>query len=312
VKYVLRTIAIGAALSAALTSQAFAQSPPAKAAAPKAAPSKSGSPKSAPKGAMTGVPRLANGKPDFSGVWQVLNTANWDIEAHGAKPASCLRPGVKDVQGVVVYVPCRNVLALGAIGSVPAGLGIVDGDTIPYTPAALKVRDDNRAHALERDPEVKCYLPGVPRANYMPYPFQIYQTANTMLISYEYDGADRQVKFTDPGPAALDSWMGQSVAKWDGDTLVLTVTGQNDRTWLDRSGNHHSADMKVVERYTYANPGVVLYEAEITDPQTFTRPWKISMNLYKRTGKDGTLLQFRCVEFVEELIYGQLRKDPLK
>jgi hypothetical protein len=235
VKYVLRTIAIGAALSAALISQAFAQSPaPGKPGPAKAAAPKSGSPKSAPKGAMTGVPRLANGKPDFSGVWQVLNTANWDIEAHGAKPASCLRPGVKDVQGVVVYGPCRNVLALGAIGSVPAGLGIVDGDTIPYTPAALKVRDDNRAHALERDPEVKCYLPGVPRANYMPYPFQIYQTANTMLISYEYDGADRQVKFTDPGPAALDSWMGQSVAKWDGDTLVLTVTGQNDRTWLDR------------------------------------------------------------------------------
>ena len=275
-KYVLRSIAIGAALSAALTSQAFAQSPAPGKPAPKAAPAKSAS-----KGVVAGVPRLANGKPDFSGVWQVLNTANWDIEPHGAKPALCVRPGVKDVQGVVVYVPCPNVLALGAIGAVPAGLGIVDGDTIPYKPEALKTRDDNRAHALDRDPEVKCYLPGVPRANYMPFPFQIYQTVNTMLMSYEYDGADRQVKFVDPGPAPLDSWMGQSVAKWDGDTLVITVTGQNDRTWLDRSGNFHSADMKVVEHYTYTSPGVVLYEAEITDPQTFTRPWKISMNLYK-------------------------------
>ena len=304
--YVLRTMAIGAALSAALTSQAFAQSPAPGKPAPKAAPAKGGSK------AVAGLPRLANGKPDFSGVWQALNAANWDIEPHGAKPASCVRPGVKDVQGVVVYVPCRDVVDLGAIGAVPAGLGVVEGDSIPYTAAALKVRDDNRAHALGRDPEVKCYLPGVPRANYMPYPFQIYQSVNSMLISYEYDGADRQVKFTDPGPAALDSWMGQSVAKWEGDTLVITVTGQNDRTWFDRSGNHHSADMKVVERYTYTSPGVVLYEAEITDPATFTRPWKISMNLYKRTGRDATLLQFKCVEFVEELIYGQLRKDPLK
>lgn len=295
---VLRTIAIAALLSAAWTSTAAAQ--------PKAPR------KPAHSSAVAGIPRLANGKPDFSGVWQAMNTANWDIEPHGAKPALCVRPGVKDVQGVVVYVPCKDVLALGAIGSVPAGLGVVEGDVIPYTAAALKVRDDNRANALARDPEVKCYLPGVPRANYMPYPFQIYQSVNSMLISYEYDGADRQVKFQDPGPPAIDSWMGQSVAKWEGDTLVVTVTGQSERTWFDRSGNHHSADMKVVERYSWAGPGVVLYEAEITDPQTFTRPWKMSMNLYKKTGKDANLLQFRCVEFVEELIYGQLRKEPLK
>jgi hypothetical protein len=189
------------------------------------------------------IPRV-NGHPNFSGVWQVLNTANWDIEPHLARAALELRPGP------VVPVPAKAIVALGAVGSVPAGMGVVVGGHVPYTAGALAKKQENQAHYLERDPEVKCDLPGVPRANYMPFPLQIVQSGKAVLFSYEYDGAVRDILFDDPGPAPIDSWMGQSVGKWDGDTLSVTVTGQNDSTWFDRAGNFHSADMKVVEHWT--------------------------------------------------------------
>jgi hypothetical protein len=251
------------------------------------------------------IPRV-NGHPNFSGVWQVLNSANWDIEPHLARAALELRPGP------VVPVPAKAIVALGAVGSVPAGMGVVVGGHIPYTPEALAKKQDNQAHYLQRDPEVKCDLPGIPRANYMPFPFQIVQSGKSMLFSYEYDGAVRDILFDDPGPAPIDSWMGQSVGVWDGDTLVVTVTGQNDSTWFDRAGNFHSADIKVVERWTLMSADAIHYEAEITDPATFTRPWKMSMTMYRRLGDDARLQQFKCVEFVEELMYGDLRKEPLK
>jgi hypothetical protein len=252
------------------------------------------------------APRGAGGHPDMNGVWEVMNTANWDIEPHAARAALAFRPGPFGP------VPAKEVVALGAVGSVPAGLGIVENGPIPYTPEALAVKKDNQLHWLERDPEIKCYLPGVPRATYMPFPFQIFQSDEAIVFAYEYAGAVRNILFKDPGPAPIDSWMGQSVGHWEGDTLVVAVTGQNDSTWFDRAGNHHSADMKVVERYTPIAPGVMRYEAEITDPATFTRPWKISLNLYRRVGQDAQLQQFKCVEFVEELMYGKLRKEPLK
>jgi hypothetical protein len=243
--------------------------------------------------------------PDLNGVWQVMNTAGWNIEPHAASAALQMRPGPYGP------VPAKEVLALGAVGAVPAGLGVVQGGEIPYTAEGRKTRDDNKANWISRDPEIKCYLPGVPRANYMTHPFQIFQSEKQMLFAYEYAGAVRNILFTDPGPAPVDSWMGQSVAHWEGDTLVVVVTGQNDSTWFDRAGNFHTADMKVVERYTPTGPNVVRYEAEITDPATFTRPWKVSMNLYRHVGEDARLGQFKCVEFVEELMYGKLRKNPL-
>jgi hypothetical protein len=243
--------------------------------------------------------------PDLNGVWQAMNTANWDIEPHAARAALAFRPGPFGP------VPAKDVVAMGAVGSVPAGLGVVEGGTIPYTPQALAVKKENQAHWLERDPEIKCYLPGVPRATYMPYPMQIFQSDEALVFAYEYAGAVRNILFKNPGPAPVDSWMGQSVGHWEGNTLVVEVTGQNDSTWFDRSGNHHSADMKVVERYTLINPAVMRYEAEITDPATFTRTWKIKLNLYRRVGEDAQLQQFKCVEFVEELMYGRLRKEPL-
>ena len=265
--------------------------------------------KAAPK-AKAGAYRAPRGPdgvhPDLNGVWQAMNNANWDIEPHAARAALQMRPGP------VIPVPAKAVVALGAVGSVPAGVGIVEGGSIPYTAEALKQRNENRADYLARDPEVKCYMAGLPRANYMDKPFRILQSEKSMLFTYEYAGMVRNILFKDPGPPPADSWMGQSVAKWDGDTLVITVTGQSDATWFDRAGNFHSADMVVVERWTPTSAGTMRYEATITDPNTFTRPWKISMNLYKRIGDDARVQQFKCIEFVEELLYGALRKEPLK
>jgi hypothetical protein len=251
------------------------------------------------------APRADGGKPDLNGIWQALNEANYDIEAHVARPAMAVRPGPYGP------VPAAAVLAFGAAGAVPPGLGVVEGGEIPYKPEALAKKQENQAHWLEADPEIKCYLPGVPRANYMPYPFQILQSASAFVMVYEYAGAVRNVFLKDPGPPPVDSWMGQSVGHWDKDTFVVDVKGISDQTWFDRAGNFHSDALHVVERYTRTSPDVISYEATIEDPNVFTRPWKMSMPLYRRQEKNAMLLDFKCPEFVEELIYGQWRKKPL-
>jgi hypothetical protein len=251
------------------------------------------------------IPRLG-GKPDMNGIWQALNTANWDIQAHSAGPALAMRPGP------VVPVPAAEVIAFGAVGAIPGGLGVVDGDEIPYTPEALKKKQENQQHWLARDPEIKCYLPGVPRATYMPFPFQIVQSDTAFFINYEFAGAVRNVFLKDPGPPEVDSWMGQSVGHWEGDTFVVQAAGFNDQSWFDRAGNHHSAALKVTERYTMTDADHIQYVATIEDPETFTRPWTMSMPLYRRVEKNAQLGQFKCVEFVTELMYGQLRKEPIK
>jgi hypothetical protein len=251
------------------------------------------------------APRTADGKPDLNGIWQALNEANYDLEMHMAKPAMALRAGPYGP------VPAAPVLAFGAVGSVPPGMGVVEGGAIPYKPEMLAKKKENQDKWLERDPEVKCYLPGVPRANYMPQPFQLLQSPSAIFFAYQYAGAVRNVYLKNPGPAPVDSWMGQSVARWEGDTLVIDVTGFNDSTWFDRAGNFHSDQLHVVERYTRTAPDALTYEATIEDPNTFTRPWKISMPLYRRLEKNAQLMDFKCVEFVEELMYGQWRKKPL-
>lgn len=235
-------------------------------------------------------PRLADGHPNLNGIWQAMNSANWDLEGHAAQAG--------------------QLVPLGAIGAEPPGIGVVEGGVIPYLPAAEQTKKQNYANRLKLDPEVKCFLPGVPRANYMPYPFQIVQSNNVILISYEYDGAVRTIYMTNPGEAPVDSWMGWSAGHWDGDTLVVDVTGMNDQTWFDRAGDFHSDMLHVVERYTPVSPTILNYEATIEDPKTFSRPWKISMPLYKHVEKNAQLLEFKCVPFVEELMYGNLRKKP--
>jgi len=251
------------------------------------------------------APRASDGHADLNGVWQALNEANYDIEAHNARPALALRAGPYGP------VPAAPVLALGAAGSVPPGLGVVEGGELPYRPDALAQKRTNQENWLTSDPEIKCYLPGVPRATYMPYPFQILQSQRAIAIAYEYAGAVRDLYLKDPGPAPVDSWMGQSVAHWDKDTLVVDVTNLSDATWFDRAGNFHSDALHVTERYTRTSPDLIAYEATIEDAKTFTRPWRMSMALYRRQEKNAQLLDFKCAEFVEELLYGQWRKQPL-
>jgi len=250
------------------------------------------------------APRTPDGHPDLNGIWQALNEANYDIEAHMARPAMALRAGPYGP------VPAAPVLALGAVGSVPPGMGIVDGE-IPYKPETAAKKKENQEHWLERDPEIKCYLPGIPRATYMPYPFQIFQSPSAMFMAYEYAGAVRNIYLKDPGPPPIDSWMGQSVGRWEGDAFVVVTNGFNDSTWFDRSGNFHSDKMKVTERFTRTAADIISYDATLEDPVVFTKAWKMSMPLYRRAEKNAQLLDFKCVEFVEELLYGAYRKKPL-
>jgi hypothetical protein len=250
-------------------------------------------------------PRTAQGKPDFTGVWQVLNTANHNLEAHTGRAAQVMR------EGPVVPVPAKELVALGAVGALPPSLGVVQGGEIPYKPGALARRDENAANWITADPEVRCYLPGIPRATYMPHPFKIAHNDSALLFSYAYAGAVRNVALSDPGPAPIDSWMGQSWARFEGDTLVIETTGMNDSTWLDRAGNYHSDKLKVTERFVRTSDHTIDYSATLEDPEVFTRPWTIRMPLYRRVGADANMLQFNCVEYVEELMYGHLRKQPL-
>ena len=261
---------------------------------------------SATAGQAQQIPRTATGRPDFNGIWQALGNAHWDIEPHVARAALAMQPGP------VVPVPANGVVALGAVGSVPSGWGVVVGGEIPYTAAALAQRNENRENWLDRDPEIKCYLPGVPRAMYMPFPFQIFQSDTQFFMAFEYAGAVRHVYLEDPGPPQVDSWMGQSVGHWEGDTWVVVSNGFNDQTWFDRAGNHHTYQMVVTERFTLTTPNHIMYEATIEDPATFTRPWQIRLPLYRHIDENARLGQFKCVEFVEELMYGHLRRTPIR
>lgn len=234
------------------------------------------------------LPRLGD-RPNLNGVWQAIGTAYWDLEAHSAA-------GLKDFW------------QLGAIAAVPAGQSVVEGGTIPYLPGALAKREENRAGWPKSDPEAKCYMPGIPRATYMPYPFQIVQGDGDIVFAYEFASANRIVRMSNHEEAPVDSWMGWSNGRWEGDTLVIEVTGNNDQTWFDRAGNHHSAALKVTERYTLKGANHLQYEATMEDAETFERPWTISMPLYRRLDDNVQLLEFKCVEFSEELLYGDLVK----
>jgi hypothetical protein len=259
----------------------------------------------APAASSTAIPRIA-GKPDFSGIWQANNTANWDLQTHQARPMVA-QPGF--VQNSVVLA--APVLALGSIGWVPGGLGVVDGNDIPYQPWAAARKKENLEHWLDRDPEIKCFQPGIPRAMYMPYPFQIIQSNSKIMMVHEFANAQRTIHLNKMDAYPNVAFMGYSVGKWEGDTLVVDVTDFTDATWFDRSGNFHSDALHVVERFTPQGRDVIRYEATIEDPQVFTRPWKISMPLYRRLEPNAQLNDFRCVEMVEETMYGHLRKEQL-
>lgn len=239
--------------------------------------------------AADNIPRTADGRPDLNGIWQALSAANWDLEPHAAR------------QGATEE--------LGAIAATPPGPGVVEGGEIPYLPAALAQRDQNFANRRTEDPEAKCFNPGIPRANYMAQPFQVFQTDSEIFVAYQYRLSSRTIFMDEVVDIPVDSWMGWSNGRWEGDTLVVEVTNQNGQTWLDRAGNYGSADMTVTERFTPIGPNHMQYEATIEDPSVFARPWSIAMPLYRRLESNAEILEFKCVEFAEELMYGHLSKD---
>jgi hypothetical protein len=251
-------------------------------------------------------PERIEGKPNLNGVWQAMNTANWNLEPHSAGPN-----------------PVADRL-VGAIGAIPAGLGVVEGGAIPYKPEALERLAAHRANLINHDPEAACYLPGIPRATYMPYPFQIVQGGNDdMLMVYEYANANRVIEMREVAIPPIDTWMGTSYGRWDGDTLVVVTLSQgpgevklpggvmepNGVTWLDRAGNYLSPTATVTERFTKMGDNHIQYSATIEDPELYTRPWTISMPLYRRMEPNAQLLEFRCVPFSEMLLYGDLLEE---
>lgn len=243
------------------------------------------------------VSSALNERPNLNGIWQALSSAYWNIEAHAAS---------------VSPVPDS-----GAFGAASAGVGILldaNGEPaparkLPYLETAAAQAAKNFAARAELDPARKCYMPGVPRATYMPYPLQLVQTEDHVFIAYEFAGASRTIYMDRPEfVAPVDSWMGHSIGRWEGDTLVVDVSAQVADTWLDRAGNHHSDEMQVTERYRLLGPNHLQYTATITDRKTFSEPWTLSLPLYRRIEPNAQLLEFRCIEFVEELMYGELAK----
>lgn len=217
------------------------------------------------------VPRTTDGHPDLSGVWQVMNTANWNILPHAASADG------------------------------PGGLGVVVGDELPYLPAALAKRDENYRNRLTLDADDTCFLPGVPRIMYEPYPFEIFQRSAAVTMAFEYGHVTRNIYMNTPHPEGPLEWrMGDSRGRWDGDTLAVDVVHFSDDTWFDRAGNHHSEALHVVERYTLMGADHLQYEATIEDPKVFSRPWKMSMMLYRHKEPNFRLLEYECYTFPDE------------
>jgi hypothetical protein len=236
-------------------------------------------------------PARVNGKPNFNGIWQAVNTAHWNLEAHSAE-------GLKGFD------------QLGAIAAIPAGQSVVRGGTIPYKPEALAKRDANRAKWPAEDPEAKCYMLGVPRVTYHNMPFQVFQAEGDLLMVYPFAAAHRVIYMTDRSELPVDSWMGKSDGAWDGDVLVVTTKWQNGQSWLDRAGNHASNQLTVTERFRLLSANHLWYEATLEDPQSFTRPWTIEMPLYRMIEPQAQLLEHKCVPFADGLLYQDLIRKP--
>jgi hypothetical protein len=200
-----------------------------------------------------------------------VNTAAWDLQGHSAQ---------KDI---------------------PAGLSVVEGNVIPYQPWAAEKKKENFSNRATADPEARCLLPGVPRIMYMPFPFQIFQTPTYLAFVHEYVHAVRHiyVNGTAHPRGPIDWWMGDSRGRWEGDTLVVDVVHFTDQTWFDRAGNFHSEALHLIERYTLIGPDHINYEVTVEDPKVFTRPWTMTMILYRRKEANAQLLEYECYAFDE-------------
>jgi hypothetical protein len=281
----MRNHFIGAMLTAALMSAAWGQAPPPAKQAAKQSPAKQA------KGPATAQrPATIGGHPNFNGIWQALNTAYWNLEAHSAQ-------GLDDFWG------------LGAIAAIPAGKSVIKGDgKIPYLPKALEQRDKNRAQWPASDPEARCFMLGVPRVTYHDMPFQIFQGGGNadLLMVYPFDATNRIIHMTDHSEPPVDTWMGKSDGTWQGNVLVVTTTGQNEKSMLDRAGNFHSNQLKVTERFTLIDASHIRYEATLEDPKTFSKPWTIEMPLYRLIDDNAQILEHKCVPFADKLLYSDL------
>jgi hypothetical protein len=240
-------------------------------------------------------PERIGSHPNINGIWQAVNTANWNLEGQAAAAID-------------------EFWKLGALYAVPAGQSVVQGGKIPYLPRALERRERNRANGPSDDTEARCYRTGIPRQTYLPYPFEIVQGDSDILFVYEYATSNRSVRMGEnrisPDDVLVDQWLGWSNGHWDGDTLVVDVFG-NMPVWLDRSGNFHNGGT-VTERYTLMDDNHLWYEATITDASTYSRPWTIAMPLYRRVEPNAAVFEYKCVEFAEPLLYGELLNEPLK
>ena len=237
------------------------------------------------------APATIGGHPNINGVWQTMSGADFGLEPHSAETA----PGEKSER------------ELGALAAIPANLGVVEGGQIPYLPEARKVRDANAKLGPMKDPEANCYLPGIPRATYaLGMPFQIIQGGGDILMAYEYDSANRVIAMGPVGIPPIDTWMGTSYGQWEGNTLVVTTLAQNGETWLDRTGNYLTNGATVTERFTLKDKDHMDYEVTIQDPMVYSKPWKMSMTLYRRVEPNAQILEFKCVPFAEMHLYGDL------
>ena len=216
------------------------------------------------------IPRMPDGRPDLQGIWQVQNRASYDLQDHVAR-----------------YL-------------MPAGRSVVEGGEIPYQPWAAEKKRENFTNRATADPLASCYMPGVPRIMYMEWPFQIVQTRDHLAMIFEWTQIYRLI-YTNGSPHddRAQPWMGDSRGRWEGDSLVVDVARHNDKTWFDMAGNFHTDALHLVERYTMLNPDTIQYEATIEDPRVFTRPWKISMPLYRQRGVDR-ILEYHCQAEKEE------------
>ena len=235
------------------------------------------------------LPRTPDNHPDLNGIWQAITPAYWNIEPHPASAAA--------------------LDAAGALGATRGGVGIVVGGEIPYQDWARKKQQQNFTTRQTQDPALFCKMPGVPRANYMPYPLQIVQSGEHLFIAYEFAQGSRTIYLNKADfEAPVDTWMGHSLGRWEDDTLYVDVSAQVPDTWLDRAGNFHSAKLQVEEQYRLLSPYHIEYTATLTDPDVYTKPWQLRTILYKNITPNAQLLDFRCIEFVEELMYGHLSK----
>jgi hypothetical protein len=228
------------------------------------------SPVFAASGADAGVgkiPRLASGRPDFSGIWQTTSAADQGLEPHEARKGA------------------------------PPSAGIVEGDVIPYTPEALEKKKKNYEARATADPRLKCWTLGTPRGIYYPEPFQVFQRAQDLTLVFEFGDSVRTIHTNGtlhPVETDHEFWLGDSRGHWEGDTLVVDVRDFNDQTWLSRAGDFHDEALHVVERWKLIDANTIDYKATIEDPKVYSRPWNIEVYLYRHREKNFQLIENYC------------------